>query len=174
MVADLDAAKFRYELQTLQRHLEDELHLQCELVGQSSGVPIDSLAVMLEPDWNNRPRVANLMFLPLEGSDIEALKLLQFYSELPTQVPAEKQAAILQFITAANVLVPLGTFALTADQELIFKYVNAIGKFTGIEQAAFIETFLLWMYTLDNISVLVDAVVEGSHSLEEALVRLNA
>lgn len=173
MTTDLDAAKSRYELQALQSYLEGELHLQCELLDPSMGVPTDSLAVMLEPDWNNRPRVANLMFLSLEGSDIEALKLLQFYSELPTAVPLDKQEAALRLIAVANAFAPVGTFAFTPDQELVFKYVNALSKFSEIEQESFIETFLLWMYTLDTISVLVDAVVEGSKSLEEALAELN-
>ncbi len=174
MASDLNQAKDLVELGNLENYIKDELVLDCQVLESTPEVPVNSLAVKLEDDEQGRSRVANLMFMPLEDSDIEDVKLLQFFCETPVTVSSEHTDALLKFIQAVNLKIPIGVFAVNSDNQLVSKYVYSLGKFKLIEKGEFIETFLLWMYALDNLGPLLEEVATGKKDLETALQELDA
>ena len=149
-----------------------ELDLQCQLLDVRSGVPIDSLAVVLEADRKGRPRVANLMFLPVGDDEVQKVRLLQLHCLLPVPVSAESRADLEHFLTRTNSIVPIGALSITVDDELIFKYVHAIGRARPLEANEFLELFLLWMFTLDSLSGVVEDVATGIRAADAALAEL--
>jgi hypothetical protein len=169
MNPSLNQAKERYELQQLEAAITGQLDLTCQLLLHSPEVPVDTLTVVLELDPHGRTRVASLMFIPLDDSDVESLKLLQFYCETPIKVSPDAGAAVAQFLSAINLKLPIGTFCLTEESQVGYKYVYALGKFKTIEPEEFLETFLLWMFGLDGMSNLIEEVAEGQRSLAAAL-----
>ncbi len=149
-----------------------ELDLQCQILDARSGVPIDSLAVVLEEDRQGRPRVANLMFLPVGDDEVQEVRLLQLHCLLPVAVAAESRADLEHFLTRTNSIVPIGAFSITGDDELIFKYVHAIGRALPFQAREFLELFLLWMFTLDSLSGVVEDVATGAREADAALAEL--
>ena len=175
MSDSIDLAKHRFELQQLETAIKTMLALNCELLSRSPETPIDSLVVQLEADQKGRSRLASLLFSPLQETDIETLKLLQFYCETPIQVssPSARQA-VAELLSAINLNLPIGTFCLNANHTLTYKYVYALGKFTTIIPEEFLETFLLWLFALDPMSNLIESVANGEQSLTSALALLQS
>jgi hypothetical protein len=166
----INQAKDLFELQQLEIAIKTELDLECQILVNSVDIPIDTLAVNIEFDSKGRTRIASLMFIPLENSNIETLKLLQFFCE--TSICVESQpirANVAEFLSAINFKIPLGTFCFDPQNRVTFKYIYALGKFTAIESDEFLESFLFWVFTLDSMSVLIEEVAEGERSLESAI-----
>ncbi|MBE9078777.1 hypothetical protein IQ241_15980 [Romeria aff. gracilis LEGE 07310] len=174
MSAELMQAKHHLELKRLQELIESELELESRLFEASSQIPSPSLSIVLEPDGSGSSRVANLMFLPIDDEDMESIKLLQLYCELPIQITSETLPDLEQLLHEVNLTVPLGAYSINTNRQLIFKYVYVLSKFKETDPAEFLETFLLWMYILDNINMLVDALIEGQTDLQAALQALNS
>ncbi len=163
-------AKDRFELQQLETAIKTELDLDCQILPRSPETPIDTLLVNLETDARDRTRIASLMFVPLDDSDVESLKLLQFYCETPIQVTsATACATVAQFLSAVNLKIPVGAFCLNAEHQVTCKYVYALGKFKTIDPTEFLETFLMWMFAIDSLSSLIESVATGEHDLESAI-----
>lgn len=173
MIADPSQAKYRLELEILKGLIEEELEMIGRISGGSPEAPITSLSVVLEPDWQNQVRAANLAFIPLEETDVEAIKLLQFYSQLPFTVDQDYLNDTVRFLLAINLFIPIGVFNLSPENNLSFKYVYSLSKFEAIKQDEFMETFLLWLEALDNLSPLIAEVASGESDLESALAILN-
>lgn len=170
----MSQAKTLFELQQLEAAIRSEIDLDCQILTRSEAIPIDTLVVNLEADRKDRPRIASIIFIPLEDSDIETLKLLQFYCESPIQVTHETtRRVVAELLSAINLKAPLGTFCLNSQHQVVFKYVNALGKFRAIESEEFLETLLLWMFTLDSMSVLIESVASEEMSLELAIQTLD-
>lgn len=159
-------------LRQIEAAVTGELDLQCRMLDAGAGVPIDSLAVMLEADRRGQPRVANLMFLPVGDDEVQEVRLLQLHLVLPVAVASERRADLEHFLTRTNSIVPIGAFSITADDELIFKYVHAVGRARSLEAREFLELFLLWMFTLDSLSGVVEDVASGDRSADDALAEL--
>lgn len=173
MSINLDQAKYRLELEILQGYLEQELEMMGRIMDGPPEAPITSLSVLLEPDWQDQLRAANLSFIPLEDTDIEAIKLLQFYSQLPITADQSHLDDTVRLVLAINLLIPIGSFSLSPENDLFFKYVYSLSKFETINQNEFLETFLLWLFTLDNLSPLIAEVATGERDLDSALALLN-
>ena len=169
-MSDSGAADVLSEIETA---VVCELDLQCQLLDARSGVPIDSLAVVLEADKQGRPRVANLMFLPVGDDEVQEVRLLQLHCLLPVAVSGEGRADLEHFLTRTNSIVPIGAFSITVEDELIFKYVHAIGRARPLEANEFLELFLLWMFTLDSLSGVVEDVATGTRAAAAALAELS-
>ena len=152
--------------------ISGELDLKCQILDARAGVPIDSLAVIMEPDRQGRPRAANLMFLPVGDDEVQEVHLLQLHCLLPLPVAAERRADLEHFLTRTNSIVPIGAFSITGDDELIFKHVYAIGRARPFEPREFLELFLLWMFTLDSLSGVVEDVAAGVREADVALAEL--
>lgn len=167
----IEREKYGLELQNLKTYIENNLDFPGEVV-RTPIDSIDSLAVALEPDDKGRNRVASLTFLPIENSDFEAIKLLQFYCELPFNVDEKYMEDLRKFLLTANLKMPIGSFALNEEDVITLKYIYSLGKFTHIDRDEFLETFLLWMFMLDGIGELVEAVATGQKNLETACKEL--
>ncbi len=148
------------------------LDLQCQLLEARSEAPIDSLAVEMEPDGQGKPRVANLMFLPVGDDEVQEVQLLQLHCTLPAVVAAERRADLEHFVTRNNSIVPIGAFSITVDGVLVFKYVYPLGKARPFEASEFLELFLLWMFTLDSLSPVFEDVASGARDAAAALAEL--
>ncbi|MFK8186365.1 MAG: hypothetical protein AB8B99_23565 [Phormidesmis sp.] len=171
----IDLAKYRFELQQLETAIKTSLALNCELLHRSSETPIDSLVVQLESDTKGRSRLASLIFSPLQDTDVESLKLLQFYCETPIQVSSPQiRQTVAELLSILNLNLPIGTFCLNAEHVLTYKYVYALGKFTTIVPEEFLETFLLWLFALDPMSDLIESVVDEEQNLTSALALLQS
>ncbi|MCA6623139.1 MAG: hypothetical protein IM542_11325, partial [Pseudanabaena sp. M165S2SP1A06QC] len=79
----INQAKDLFELQQLEAAIKAELDLDCQILEHSVDTPIDTLVVNIETDGLGRSRIVSIMFIPLDDSDVETLKLLQFYCETP-------------------------------------------------------------------------------------------
>lgn len=152
----------------IERAISGELELQCGRCGE----PQDSLAVALESDGRGRPRVANLTFLPVGDDEVEEVRLLQLHCLLPVAVTDGRRADLERFLTRTNSIVPIGAFSINGDDELLFKYVHAIGRARALEAREFLEVFLLWMFTLDSLSGVVEDVAAGARSADAVLAEL--
>jgi hypothetical protein len=168
----VEQAKNQYELQQLASKIQSDLGLSCHFLPQSPEIPVHSLLVELQADKHGRPRVATLMFIPLEGAGVESLKLLQFYCEMPIQTDSQQAPTVATLLSAVNLNVPIGTFCLNAENEVTCRYVYALGKFTAIAPKEFLETFLLWMFAIDSMSPLIESVALGTTTLQVALSHL--
>jgi len=169
MISQIEQAKILTELQDLKTCLENESGLECQIINyDESDSPINSLAVFLEPDSQERARLASLTFITLEDGEFESIKLLQFYCELPLSLNSDFIDEVMRFFLKVNLQIPLGAFSLNPEQKVSFKYVYSLGKFKLIEPEEFSETFFLWMFTLDKISDLIEAVGIGQKDLQSA------
>ncbi|MFH7242621.1 MAG: YbjN domain-containing protein [Spirulina sp.] len=169
----MNEARSLFELQQLEAAIKSELDLNSQVLPCSSEVPITTLAIELEADAKGRSRIASLIFIPLDESDVETLKLLQFYCETPIKLEDDlSRSAIIELLPTINLKIPLGSFCLDSQNQVVFKYVNALGKSRGIDPEEFLETLLLWMFTLDSMSVLIDSVVTSECSLQSAMQAL--
>lgn len=170
----MNQAKALFELQQLEVSIKSELDLDCQVLEHSEETPIDTLVVDIETDGKGRSRITSIMFIPLDNSDVETLKLLQFYCETPISVQSkQKREIVAELLASINLKIPVGTFCLNPDHLVTFKYVNALGKFKTIETEEFLETFLLWMFALDSMSELIESVAEGENSLDLAIKLLD-
>lgn len=170
----MNQAKERFELQQLETAIKAELELDCQILPRSVETPIDTLVIKLEADEQERIRIASVMFFPLEDSDVESLKLLQFYCETPIRVEStQARATVAEFLSAVNLKIPVGTFCLNSNHEVVCKYVYALGKFKAIEPEEFLETFLLWMFAIDSMSGLIESVAKEEQSLVAATQHLD-
>ena len=173
MSPSVDQAKALYELQQLEKAITTALDLTCEILPRSAAVPIDTLTVALELDRHERTRIASLMFIPLEDSDVEHIKLLQFYCETPIHVEAHNLNTVLQLLGAITLKIPLGAFSVNEEGIVVFKYVYALGKFKATDPEEFLETYLMWMFALDSLSGLIEDVATGEQNLAAALQNLD-
>lgn len=175
MSESVNQASDLFELQQLESFIREELDLGCEILPVSAEIPVETLLVMLEQDTHERTRIASLMFVPLQDTQIETLKLIQLYIETPVLVDTVEVRQIMsEFFTVVNQKIPLGAFAINEDQLVTFKYMHALGKYSPIVQEHFLELFLLWMFTLDSVSPLIDALAEGRMDLSRAVEALNS
>ena len=174
MSNSINQAKDRFELEQLKTAIQQELDLNCEVLPISSEVPINTLVVQFEKDQKNRDRVASIMFMPLDDSHIESLKLLQFYCQTPIIIGIEFISIVTRLLSIINLKIPIGAFCLNPDNNNItFKYVYTLGKFQNIESKEFLELLLLWMFALDSMSNLIEEVAQGNKTLEVATQILN-
>jgi hypothetical protein len=165
----MSQTKNQMDLVQLEFLIKEELDLDCQVLSPSIETPVDTLVVKLETDEKERIRIASIMFIPLNDSDFESLKLLQFYCETPVRAAPSSRAAVTEFLSAVNLSIPVGTFCLTPDHLVACKYVCTLGKFREIEPKEFLETFLLWMFAIDSISGIAEMVAEGKQSLADAI-----
>ena len=170
----INQSKNLFELQQLEKAIKVELDLDCHILEYSVDTPVDTLVVNTETDGMGRSRIVSIMFIPLDASDVETLKLLQFYCETPICVESSSNRAIIaELLAAINLKIPIGAFCLNDQHAVTFKYVNALGKFKTINSEEFLETLLLWMFSLDSMSSLIESVAQGKQSLELAVKLLN-
>lgn len=170
----INQVKVLFELQQLEKAIKTELDLECQILEHSVDTPIDTLVVDIETDSLGRSRIVSIMFIPLDDSDVETLKLLQFYCETPICVESPSNRAIVaELLAAINLKIPIGAFCLNDQHTVTFKYVNALGKFKTIDLEEFLETLLLWMFALDSMSSPIESVAKGEQSLELAIKLLN-
>ena len=170
----INQAKDLFELQQLEEAIKAELDLECQILEHSVDTPIDTLVVNIETDGLGRSRIVSIMFIPLDDSDVETLKLLQFYCETPICVESSSNRAIVaELLAAINLKIPIGAFCLNDQHTVTFKYINALGKFRTIDSEEFLETLLMWMFALDSMSSLIESVAQGEQSLELAIKLLN-
>ena len=170
----INQSKDIFELQQIETAIKTELSLDCQTLSRSVDTPIDTLTVNIEADGQGRSRIVSIMFVPLEDSDDETLKLLQFYCETPIRVDsASTRATIAQLLAVINLNIPVGAFCFNSENEVTFKYVYALVKFKTIALLECLDTFLLWMFGLDSMSELIETVAEGKQNLESAIQLMN-
>lgn len=160
--------------QQIQKWIKDELDLATQYLPASGQIPQDAVVVTLEPDSQDQPRVASILFLPNEGGEIEHFELLQFYLEGPVKIPDASRADYLSLAATANQVIPVGAFSLTDEGELVYKYVIPVSKKQGLDKEEFLEIYLLWMFTLDSVSGLVEEFIAGEKDLKTAQEELTS
>ena len=154
-------------LQQIQGWIKNELDLETEYLPASRQIPQETVVVTLEPDSQGRARVASITFLPI-GGEIEHFDLLQFFMDGPLEISKENEETFLRLVATANQVIPVGAFSLSDENKLIYKYVFPVSKKRGLDPEEFLEIYLLWMFTLDSLSGLVDEVLAGDKDLKTA------
>ncbi|MDM8521033.1 hypothetical protein QUF64_13375 [Anaerolineales bacterium HSG6] len=162
-----------FELQTVADCIKNDLNLEYQLIERSILLPLDSLVIVLEPDSDGQARATNIMFIPLDDADYRAIKLLQFYTELPLILDEQGLTNIEPLLRTINLYTPIGTFSLNDQKQIIFKYVYILGKFNTINSAEFVEMFSLWLRNLDTLSRLIKEVARAEKTVEQALNTLS-
>jgi hypothetical protein len=173
MTTELIYAKSLVELGNIQDFISEELGFATQILERSQSLPLNSLVISLAPDSQQRTRVASLNYLPLGDEDCESIKLLQFYLVIPCELQPDFQRAVEKFLLLINLKAPIGSFTFNAESnEIIAKYVYSLGKFKMVDKEEFLETFMLFMFVIDQFSPLIEEVATGVKSYEDISTEL--
>lgn len=148
--------------------IQAELGLRTQFIQASSNAPMTSLSVELETRELGAARVANLMFLPV-SQEVENIRLLQLYCESFSFGKFAQPINLETLFHSINQAIPIGSFSIDSEKQLIFKYVYALSSFTPLNSLEFLEVFLLWMYIQDSIHSLLTAVLTKQLTIKEAI-----
>ncbi|BAZ16694.1 hypothetical protein NIES4071_85720 [Calothrix sp. NIES-4071] len=173
MTSELTDAKYLLELDNLRDIITEELRLDAQIIERSELLPVSSLVITLESDYKERPRFASLAYLPLSDDECESIKLLQFYLAIPCEIKSDFQQAVEKVLLLINLKAPIGSFTINEEsKEVVARYVYSLGKFKIVDKEEFLETFMLFMYTVDQFSGLIEEVAIGIKNYESVYKEL--
>lgn len=158
MVQTTDLAQLR----SLQKAIESNLHFQTYLLEPSELISISSLLCELPLGPINLDRNISLTFLPFSENATEEIKLLQFFSILPTSLIKITDEQIKDILLHINHRTALGNFSITSNLEIAFRYVLPISKKKPLNDSEFLEVISLILLTLDMFSVKINSYLNGS------------
>lgn len=172
-MSDNQAAMSSLDLISL-KNILDEIELNSVLLQSSQVLPIPTLIVPIDKDYQDRDRALNVSFVPLPEDVFPDVKLMQVYSELPYEIDPQHRAALEHVILAANLAIPLGNFAITPDNQVCFRYVHTIPKFVVLSNVddALLNLMQMVNYILDTNEAVLERVAHGQMSAEAALKEL--
>ncbi|CDM92447.1 MAG: hypothetical protein P5702_13815 [Limnospira sp. PMC 1291.21] len=121
--------------------------------------PMDRLLVLLSEE---KQLLAELLFIPVE-EEVENVHLLQFYVGLPGGVVAEAMSELRAFILRLNTTMPIGSFGIQEQQELLyFRYVLVIPQEEKPSaEIAIIQSMWLVFYLVESFADTIQAVAKG-------------
>ena len=152
------------------RNILDEYDLETALLEKSEIMPLSSLVVNISDDYKGRSRTLSFSFLALPPDYFPDIKIMQVYSEFNCAVAESQRAAVEQLILKLNKLLTLGSLGFSDSNNIYFRYVHTIGKFTNLSETehTLINLFDLITYSLDINEKVLEEVATGEKSLEVA------
>lgn len=171
MISEATHAKNLAELDVLKRYM-DEIGLESKLVERSPEVPINVLLTTIAKDKKGRERAINFSYLPTSDDDLEVINLLQLYTSIPYDFNLAYRDALEKLLMVINGVLAIGHYNLKPNNELFYRYIYIAPKHELLNQAAFTETVLLFVYTQDMFVDLIDAVASGQKDVQAALKEL--
>ncbi len=148
----------------------EKSNIECALKQPGEGAPFERLLAVLPTDMKPQP-IMELMFLPGLENEVEDARLLQMFVTLGQNIPNNRRADLIRFMTHINVYLPLPAFGFLATNGLFFhKYVLAISKSNfQNDKKVLTELYYLTSYLIDKYFPYFNALVAGEISLEEAI-----
>jgi hypothetical protein len=109
------------------RDLLSKKAYQTQLLAASDGVPYDTLLVQIESfEEPNRVWRLEMSFLPGLEEDLESVSILQCFVALSDHLSTEHRASLHELIVKRNAKLPIGSFGLLDNPEMLFFKHNAL------------------------------------------------
>ena len=152
------------ELQTIETALKSE-PFETLLQAPSAEIPVERLLVSLPSDISD-DLILELLYIPGLEKELEANKLLQFFTVLPCDVAVEKQVELQQLLIGLNVNLPVPSFGFREDDNLVYhKYVDFVpNQSDRYPVSAIVETIWLIAYIIDLFYEQIATVAATSKS----------
>lgn len=143
-------------------------NIQCRLEQATETIPYEQLKILLPTDF--APTLLDIMFVPGLEDEIEDAQLLQFFVGFEIAVGQAKKAALLDLLAGINLYLPIPAFGYHETQDLLhFKHIQAVSKQDlKNDMKVILEVFYLISYVLDLYYPLIEAMLEGKITLEQA------
>jgi hypothetical protein len=148
----------------------EENTIECELKQPDDEASFERLLAVLPTDIKPQS-IIEFMFIPGLEEEVEDAQLLQMFVTLGQNIPMNRRADLIRFMTHINVYLPLPAFGFLATKGLFFhKYVLAISK-SNIQndKKVILELYYLISYLIDKYFPYFNALVAGTISLEDAI-----
>jgi hypothetical protein len=169
---------------TLQRHfaelgllanLMQNLDYETQLVEQSAEVPYHTLLVELEPDPLKTPRQMALTFYPIDDDEFENILLLQYYLDLPFEVPGDHLDSVKKLLVPLNGRLVLGHFGMTENLDRVnYRYVQVLNSDELITEGMIGDVLILINYTTVVLGNAIAQFVAGELSEEQVKATFSA
>lgn len=172
-MVDRDTAMSDLDLIAL-KNLLDDINIPAQFLPLAPELPLSTLIITLDKDYQNRDRRLSCSFIPLPDDVFPDVKLLQHYTELSMPVPEATQGTLEALLLAINLTLPIGNFGINKSRDLYFRYVYTLPKFEMMAQRkeVLIEILKLISYALDANTELIEQVASGAKSAEQAISEL--
>lgn len=161
------------ELKQIKSTIETKLGFQSQLLDKSQGYKLDILVVLINPDKKQRNRTINLIFLPVGEKDFNHIKLLQFYSQFPFDVPEENRQEMLRLLNEINEKLTIGNFGITKDNNIFLRYIFSLPKSGETDLDYFVETNQVLILMLELYSAIIELVASGEMTAKDAISKLS-
>lgn len=155
-----------------------DMGVSAKILMPTEETPMPTLAAVLPPDEQNRPRVLTHTFQPLEKEDAEYTKFLQFYAELPVPLDKIPRASLLEALCGLSLYLPTGAPCLIPardglhlPQTAALRVLQGFPISESIDQGVFTEAALLFNLSCDIMTMVLDALAAGK-SPDEAIALL--
>lgn len=165
MIAEKTHARHLVELGRIQDFFK-EREIYTQLLEKSDQIPLHIL--MLAPEISEgRQAYVNVMFIPIDNPNVEDIQLLQLYTHLPVDYTGTMEA-IAPLLVAINMNLPVGNMGFK-DNSISFRYSYALSDNTLVQEEEFIDVFQLFFNSLALFIDLIDQVVEGKVTVQQAI-----
>lgn len=114
----------------------------------------------------------NVMYIPLPEDHFEAVRLLQVYASVVSDVNKDNLAALYQVLNGINEMCPIGTFTLNAKDEIGFRYVFPVDRFDLPDEGKFLDVFTMYLNFLETFRTTLVGVNFGVLTPAAALHQL--
>lgn len=162
-VSDLIKARHEAELGVMEGALNEHGH-DTRLLEASDQVPLPTLLVALGADDENRERTLGVSIMPFDEDAFDATDLIQFYVQLPFEVPTDRRADIGAAATEVNAALAVGHFALRGT-ELYYRYVLATPNNAVVDGDMLTELVSLIAFHQEHFGDYFEGVLEGQIDL---------
>ncbi|GAU77501.1 hypothetical protein [Fusibacter sp. 3D3] len=142
-----------------------EIEVKSKVLERSPQLDMSTLLVSAGKDYTGREQRINLAYL-LELSEEETnIMLLQFFTELPTELDAAQIPLIETIVSFINTRMPIGHFGIQ-NNKMHYRYVMVDTKDSVDHAMQTIETFFMYLDILDIFQESVESVISGSMTLD--------
>ena len=147
----------------LAKYLEAE-DIEARVLEASDIVANNAVLVTL-PDGS----AMNVMYVPLAEDHYEDIRLMQFYAMVIDSPEASKRGDLLALLNDINGISPLGTFAISAKNELGCRHIFPVPRFGAPPESLFLDLFFLFLHCFESFGPVIRRVANGETELAEAL-----
>lgn len=164
---------------TLQRHFAElgllsnlmkNLDYETQLIEQSAEVPYHTLLVELESDPLKTQRQMALTFYPIDDDEFENILLLQYYLDLPFEVPKNQVESVKKLLVPLNGRLILGHFGMTESLDRVnYRYVQVLDSEELITEGVVQDVLILISFTTLVLGNAIARFVAGELSEQQVL-----
>ena len=130
--------------------------------------PLDMLHVGI-PSGNEEVQIMSITFLPMQGIDINSIRLAQFHMVLNAEINPGNRSAVLEFIAKINLATILGFFVPGPESKVNYKHILSDTLDNPMSEAAFLEVFTMIVFTYRHFTEALVKLTKGELDLQQAL-----